>query len=42
MEREMLIRHMGLEPHVEGGYYRRVYESGVRLPDGTRSASAIY
>ena len=42
MERETLIRLMGLEPHVEGGCYRRVYESGIHLPDGTRSVSAIY
>ena len=42
MDRETLIRCLELEPHVEGGCYRRVYESGVHLPDGTRSASAIY
>ena len=42
MEREEWVRRLGLEPHVEGGHYRRVYESEVRLPDGARSASAIY
>lgn len=42
MDKETLIRRLALEPHVEGGYYRRVYESEVRLPEGARSASAIY
>lgn len=42
MDKETLVRTLGLEPHVEGGYYRRVYESGVRLPGGPRTASAIY
>ena len=42
MKWEEWVRRLDLEPHVEGGYYRRVYESEVRLPDGTRSASAIY
>ena len=42
LKRAEVIRALGLEPHVEGGAYRRVYESGVRLPSGERSASAIY
>lgn len=42
INRTDMIRALGLEPHVEGGAYRRVYESDVRLPSGERSASAIY
>ena len=42
LKRADVVRALGLEPHVEGGMYRRVYESAVRLPTGERSASAIY
>lgn len=42
LNRMDIVRALGLEPHVEGGAYRRVYESDVRLPSGERSASAIY
>ena len=42
LKRADVILALGLEPHVEGGAYRRVYESAVRLPSGERSASAIY
>ena len=41
LKRADVVRALGLEPHVEGGMYRRVYESAVRLPTGERSASAI-
>ncbi len=26
---ETLVRHLALEPHVEGGHYRRIYESAL-------------
>ena len=40
LKRADVILALGLEPHVEGGAYRRVYESAVRLPSGERSASS--
>ncbi|TRX76086.1 cupin domain-containing protein [Pseudomonas mangiferae] len=37
-----LIRQLQLTPHPEGGFYRRVFESGQRLPGGRLYASAIF
>jgi predicted cupin superfamily sugar epimerase len=36
-----LIEQLQLQPHPEGGYYRRVFESGLRLPSGRLASSAI-
>ncbi len=50
-ERSPLVAQLGLEPHVEGGYYRELWRSEVVLPQailgerysGARaSASSIY
>ena len=50
-ERSPLVEVLGLEPHVEGGYYRELWRSEVLLPrtllgdlySGPRaSASSIY
>ena len=50
-ERSPLVELLGLEPHVEGGYYRELWRSAVELPpallgerySGARaSASSIY
>lgn len=39
---EELIRALQLEPHIEGGHYRRIYESSTRVPyaDNTQRAVA--
>lgn len=44
---EHLIHRLKLEPHVEGGYYRRIYESASTLPFGSDArprawATSIY
>ncbi|MBN8482016.1 MAG: cupin domain-containing protein [Xanthomonadales bacterium] len=44
---ESLIRQLALEPHVEGGRYRRIYESTMQTPFGRDSrpravATSIY
>lgn len=36
-----LIDELQLQPHPEGGYYRRVFESALRLPNGRLASSAI-
>jgi len=36
-----LIRELRLAAHPEGGYYRRVFESSLRLPCGRPSSTAI-
>ena len=41
MDKQALIKHLGLEPHVEGGYYRRSYRNELG-PNGRGHASAIY
>ncbi len=38
---EYLIRELQLEPHPEGGFYRRVFESATSLPGGRAASSAI-
>lgn len=35
------IDHLGLKPHVEGGYYKELYKNG-QLADGRPLASTIY
>ena len=44
---EYLIRVLALEPHVEGGHYRRIYESTSQVPFGAEArpravATSIY
>lgn len=44
---ETLIRQLALEPHVEGGRYRRIYESTMQTPFGPEArprpvATSIY
>ncbi|MBL7924164.1 MAG: cupin domain-containing protein [Bacteroidia bacterium] len=34
MEKENLIKNLGLLPHPEGGFYRETYRSGLMLPTG--------
>jgi uncharacterized protein len=36
-----LIEQLQLQPHPEGGYYRRLFESSLRLPSGRLASSAI-
>ncbi|MDO8695636.1 MAG: cupin domain-containing protein [Pseudomonas sp.] len=36
-----LIEQLQLQAHPEGGYYRRLFESGLRLPGGRLASSAI-
>lgn len=41
----VLVEHLGLQPHPEGGYYRETYRSGKQVPgrNGLRSAAtSIY
>ena len=42
MEASEIISLLGLQPHPEGGWYRRVYESDTTLEGGQRCGSAIY
>ena len=39
---EAWVDELGLEPHPEGGWYRRTHESAVQLPGGRPIASAIW
>ena len=39
---EFLIRELQLEPHPEGGFYRRVFESATHLPGGRAASSSIF
>jgi predicted cupin superfamily sugar epimerase len=36
------IEELRLAPHPEGGWFRRVYESGIRLQDGRPAMTSIY
>jgi predicted cupin superfamily sugar epimerase len=38
---EAIIRLLGLEPHPEGGFYRRTFED-AEGPDGRAASTAIY
>lgn len=38
---KQLIELLQLQPHPEGGYYRRVFESAQRLPSGRLCSTAI-
>ncbi|HOV59203.1 MAG TPA: cupin domain-containing protein [Rhodanobacteraceae bacterium] len=38
---EELIRTLHLEPHIEGGHYRRIYESRSRVAYGDQAARAV-
>lgn len=38
---KQLIELLQLQPHPEGGYYRRVFESAQRLPGGRPCSTAI-
>ncbi len=47
MKKEQLIEQLKLEPHIEGGYFRRTYGSQIKInvAEGTNSrkiASSIY
>ncbi|MDZ8118621.1 cupin domain-containing protein [Pontiella agarivorans] len=35
-------KELGLEPHPEGGWYRRVFESDIRLENGRPAMTSIY
>lgn len=37
---DQLVRRLGLEPHPEGGFYRRTWTSAERLGDGGRAAGS--
>lgn len=41
MQAHDVVRHLGLEPHPEGGWFRRTWEDPVTGPDGRRRGSAI-
>lgn len=38
---EELIRALQLEPHIEGGHYRRIYESSTRVAYGDSGQRAV-
>lgn len=38
---EELIRALKLEPHIEGGHYRRIYESSTRVAYGDSAQRAV-
>jgi predicted cupin superfamily sugar epimerase len=38
---EELIRALHLEPHIEGGHYRRIYESATRVAYGDAEQRAV-
>lgn len=38
---EELIQQLSLQPHPEGGYYRRIFESEARIPEGRFMSTAI-
>lgn len=42
MDAEAVVRHLGLRPHPEGGFFRETYRSGLTLdlPDGRRRAAS--
>ncbi len=45
MDKHTLIQRLGLQPHIEGGYYHRTYQSGLttNTADNSRSLlSSIY
>lgn len=42
MTKADIIKNLGLQPHPEGGYFRRTYCSETTLPSGRATASAIY
>lgn len=35
-------KELGLEPHPEGGWYKRVFESGIKLGNGRPAMTSIY
>lgn len=37
MDKNQLVQHLGLEKHIEGGYFRRTYESADKIPRGNSS-----
>lgn len=43
MKKNEIIQCLHLEPHPEGGWFRRIYESGVRAENSSyRTGSSIY
>ena len=40
--KKSLIKSLRLEPHVEGGYFRRTYESSPKSAEGRALMSSIY
>ncbi len=42
MNPQTIIKHLGLEPHPEGGYFKRTYCADVKLEGGRAAASSIY
>lgn len=40
--KELIIRSLALEPHIEGGYFRRTYESNHVTGSNQRAMSSIY
>jgi predicted cupin superfamily sugar epimerase len=42
MTAEAVIRHLGLRPHPEGGFYRETYRDQRTDPDGRPVSTAIY
>ena len=39
---EAVVRHLGLEPHPEGGFYRETFRDQRADPDGRAISTAIY
>ena len=45
MDKQQLITRLALQPHIEGGYFRRTYQSGStagKAPGGRRLLTSIY
>ena len=41
-DKESIIRKLKLEPHIEGGYFRRTFESSVHTLSNQAAMSSIY
>lgn len=42
VDKTTLIRSLGLTPHIEGGYFKRTFQSELKAASGQRAMSSIY
>lgn len=40
--KDLIIQSLGLTPHIEGGYYKKTYESDYTIDNNQRAMSSIY